>query len=338
MYLDNTKIFFGDNKELRDAIAQTLMARGYGPQYVLHNKNSESYYIYENGSVRRMELDNWEYYIKHVNREISPAQLLLGESFWVSCGGNQTNAIQMLLDLGMKSYNGGKTPEETIRKWTPNYYNGLSCHFIKNEFYGSDAAIFHTISYQRLSEVHSLIKNAGLLKVDKEEKSDTNTTMKNPLDNLPAKFQLKNATVEEKRIAINLLRSHCSICRIFEKALGDCTFSYSTNRGVWGRGYSGLNFTQITFTQFLNYYHGFDQYRKLKQLPKINGYDGEYDPDSQMVIYGCAQIDESLIRDANAIMNRESEGNRSIKAITLDSEVEITRRQAKEIVEYLDNQ
>lgn len=81
-------------------------------------------------------------------------------------------------------------------------------------------------------------------------------------------------------------------------------------------------------------------------LPKINGYEGRID--GKYVVYGnnCAWLDVWALRgilataetwQRAAIDTKENSHNRSIKSITLSSDVEITIDEIKQIVEYFDN-
>lgn len=83
-------------------------------------------------------------------------------------------------------------------------------------------------------------------------------------------------------------------------------------------------------------------YKEEKKLPKINGYDGKLDGD--YIIYGsnCArfqkrffEILEGFHKEHPQFNNNFSNQNRTIKSIKLNSGVEITMEQVKEIVEFL---
>jgi len=70
----------------------------------------------------------------------------------------------------------------------------------------------------------------------------------------------------------------------------------------------------------------------IPELPEINDYNGEYVAGEDFVSYGCADIDIKLLA---AIIN-EYEGNRNIRAVTLDSGVEITKDQAEQILYHFE--
>lgn len=78
-------------------------------------------------------------------------------------------------------------------------------------------------------------------------------------------------------------------------------------------------------------------YKEEKQLPKINGYEGKYNNDR--ITYGCATFNkywfEEILKLYDFVRNFEGIGTRHLKSIKLDSGVEITMEQVKEIVEYL---
>jgi hypothetical protein len=78
-------------------------------------------------------------------------------------------------------------------------------------------------------------------------------------------------------------------------------------------------------------------YKEEKQLPKINGYDGKIS--GNQIVYGssCAKFIPKFFQDLVKINDEHKilGGNRTIKSIKLDSDVEITIEQIKEIVEFL---
>jgi len=70
-------------------------------------------------------------------------------------------------------------------------------------------------------------------------------------------------------------------------------------------------------------------------LPIINGYKGKLiEPDRDLIEFGCAQISIQLLKRLTLSHN----GNRTIKSIKLDSGVEITMEQIKQIIKYIENQ
>jgi len=76
-------------------------------------------------------------------------------------------------------------------------------------------------------------------------------------------------------------------------------------------------------------------YKDEKTLPKINGYDGKLE--SNFVVYGCAKFNIKYIEELHGLIGRNKvlNGNKDIKSIKLDSGVEITIEQIKEIYEYI---
>lgn len=76
-------------------------------------------------------------------------------------------------------------------------------------------------------------------------------------------------------------------------------------------------------------------YKEEKTLPKINGYDGVLE--KSYVVYGCAKFNIKYIEELHGLINRNKVllGNKDIASITLDSGVEITIEQIKEIYEYI---
>jgi len=71
--------------------------------------------------------------------------------------------------------------------------------------------------------------------------------------------------------------------------------------------------------------------KECLELPVINGYKGEKISDT-CVKYGCATFSIPILK--NLVQFELLSGDRKIKSITLDSGVEITIEQIKEIVEY----
>lgn len=78
-------------------------------------------------------------------------------------------------------------------------------------------------------------------------------------------------------------------------------------------------------------------YREDKKLPKINGYEGKVEGD--FIIYGnnCAKFHKKFFKDLQQLIihNHNSVQNRAIKSIKLDSGVEITMDEVKQIVDYI---
>jgi hypothetical protein len=76
-------------------------------------------------------------------------------------------------------------------------------------------------------------------------------------------------------------------------------------------------------------------YEEDKTLPKINGYDGVLE--KSYVVYGCAKFNIKYIEELHGLINRNKVllGNKDIASIKLDSGVEITIEQIKEIYEYI---
>ncbi len=78
-------------------------------------------------------------------------------------------------------------------------------------------------------------------------------------------------------------------------------------------------------------------YKEEKKLPKINGYDGKVE--GNQIVYGssCAKFIPKFFQDLENLNKEHTTlgGNRTIKSIKLNSGVEITMEQVKEIVEFL---
>lgn len=78
-------------------------------------------------------------------------------------------------------------------------------------------------------------------------------------------------------------------------------------------------------------------YKEELKLPVINGYQGKIEGD--LVIYGnnCAKFNKQFFLDLYLVLDTiySKDQNRSIKSITLGSEVVITVEQIKQIVEYI---
>lgn len=80
-------------------------------------------------------------------------------------------------------------------------------------------------------------------------------------------------------------------------------------------------------------------YEEEKTLPKINGYESKYE--HGVVTYGCAKFNqywfEEILKLHNSVLKFEGVGTRHLKSIKLDSGVEITMEQVKQIVEYINS-
>lgn len=104
---------------------------------------------------------------------------------------------------------------------------------------------------------------------------------------------------------------------------------YTTNKD------SFVYFNEIGLINNLNYFK--PVYREDKKLPKINTYEGKLEGD--YVIYGsnCAKFHKQFFKDLQQLVihNHNSAQNRTIKSIKLDSGVEITMDEVKQIVNYI---
>jgi hypothetical protein len=80
-------------------------------------------------------------------------------------------------------------------------------------------------------------------------------------------------------------------------------------------------------------------YKEDKTLPKINGYEGEFvdDLNGYFIRYGCATFNIQFINELHGLIGRNKVlfGNKDIKSIKLNSDVEITTEQIKQIYEYI---
>jgi hypothetical protein len=80
-------------------------------------------------------------------------------------------------------------------------------------------------------------------------------------------------------------------------------------------------------------------YKEDKTLPKINGYQGELidDLNGYFIKYGCATFNIQFINELHGLIGRNKVlfGNKDIKSIKLNSDVEITTEQIKQIYEYI---
>jgi hypothetical protein len=80
-------------------------------------------------------------------------------------------------------------------------------------------------------------------------------------------------------------------------------------------------------------------YEEQKTLPKINGYQGEFvdDLNGAFIKYGCATFNVQFINELHGLIGRNKVlcGNKDIKSIKLNSDVEITTEQIKQIYEYI---
>jgi hypothetical protein len=84
-------------------------------------------------------------------------------------------------------------------------------------------------------------------------------------------------------------------------------------------------------------------YKEEKTLPKINGYEGKLEKTMQLegdlIVYGCAKFStywiEELYKAFEKIELFSKNNTRKLKSIKLDSGVEITIEQIKQIYEYI---
>jgi hypothetical protein len=76
-------------------------------------------------------------------------------------------------------------------------------------------------------------------------------------------------------------------------------------------------------------------YKETKKLPKINGYEGKVE--NEFVVYGnnCAKFHKQFFKNLSTVNEGNNWGNRKVKSIKLDSGVEITIEQVKQIVDFL---
>jgi len=85
-------------------------------------------------------------------------------------------------------------------------------------------------------------------------------------------------------------------------------------------------------------------YETTSQLPKINGYEGKYDKDKQIIKYGCAKfpfvylktIHQNIINFNNVVEKNKDRYNRTIQSIELSSGVKIDMKELKDIIRFFD--
>lgn len=153
----------------------------------------------------------------------------------------------------------------------------------------------------------------------------------------PASFTVESkGNPELKRLISKMLK---------EAGWEDSPFNYCEGRPTDAEYHASAHLGRIggdnnksnhfSFQDFVAIYHGFKEYEKLIQLPKINGYDGRYDKENNLIIYGCAEMSVDLIINLNKCITTTC-GNRHVTSFKLDSEVEISADQIKAIVEYLE--
>ena len=94
-----------------------------------------------------------------------------------------------------------------------------------------------------------------------------------------------------------------------------------------------LYFKEIGLLDNLNYFK--PVYKETKKLPKINNFDGKVEGD--FVIYGnnCAKFHKQFFKNLSAVNVGNNWGNRKVNSIKLDSGVEITMDEVKQIVDFL---
>jgi hypothetical protein len=74
-------------------------------------------------------------------------------------------------------------------------------------------------------------------------------------------------------------------------------------------------------------------FEDIIELPTINKYEGVIDGD--FIVYGCAKFHPSFFKNLYNVNLSNSTGNKKIKFIKLDSDVEITIEEVEQIVKYL---
>ena len=76
-------------------------------------------------------------------------------------------------------------------------------------------------------------------------------------------------------------------------------------------------------------------YKEIRKLPKINNYEGKLvnKQDCVYVQYGCAEFHKTFFKDLLGL--NDYKGSRKIYSVKLNSGVEITMDEVKQIVDFL---
>lgn len=103
--------------------------------------------------------------------------------------------------------------------------------------------------------------------------------------------------------------------------------------------YSPFLATIQNMNQIHNLFYADYKARHEPQKPKINGCELDYiNREDKIVGFGCTKISISFLRNMydnfGAILN----SNKTLQSITLDGDVQLTREQIKEILDYYDKQ
>lgn len=120
------------------------------------------------------------------------------------------------------------------------------------------------------------------------------------------------------------------------KAYSTLAFRICTGRdnlkGIIGNVLASSDIEKLNKARVLDIW--FEPIYKYKySLPKINGYEGKISGNT--ITYGCAALNIPTLKELLCVSAEL--GNRSIKSITLSSDVTITMDEVKQIVEYFDN-
>jgi len=89
----------------------------------------------------------------------------------------------------------------------------------------------------------------------------------------------------------------------------------------------------LNYCMTINKYVSIDEFREGANLPKINGYDGEFDVDNKdLVIYGCARISIKMLKKLLKSSLHQYSGNRTVSGIIISSSVIISIEEIQQII------
>ena len=170
-------------------------------------------------------------------------------------------------------------------------------------------------------------------------------TKKTGKDNLPPHFQIEQGTPDDlKRAIAYLLALPSEICQHFLKYPSKYRLTYDINRPtiykgpnlVWGKTGDVLDGWEVfSAEEFFQYWSGEKQYTEPPKLPEINGYQGEYLVDQNVVKYGCAEISEGLIQDFVKFCVVQRIGNRRATGLVLNSGVTLKLEDCRKILKVI---
>ena len=195
-------------------------------------------------------------------------------------------------------------------------------------------------TYLTYKEFVAKFKDTPLSFKSTEKIPNNMDTKKTGKDNLPSKFVIPDAGNAALAISLLLVERE-EICDSYYREPDSYFLAYDPtkekhHKTVFGFGENvDHDFPTISLSDFLQYWTGEKQYVEPPKLPEVNGYQGKYLADQNIVKYSCAEISEGLIQDFVKFCHPKRIGNRQPIGVVLNSGVTLKLEDCRKILKVI---